>query len=408
MRENGMGSDRRQFLKTSAVCLAGATFFPPILQENPETKPPDSKKQRKLITRTLGKTGLQLPIVSMGVMNADNPNLVKAALDAGIVHLDTAHGYQRGRNEEMIGEVIKDYPRDSYVIATKVPGEPTDRKTGLFTKEAKAGPFLEKFEISLKRLGLDYVDILYLHSVVRREATLYEPYMTAMESLKNEGKVRFIGVSTHRNEPEVIRAAVESKVYDVVLAAYNFKQPHVAEMKKTIAQAAKAGLGIVAMKTQAGVYWDRERQQQINMKAALKWALQDENVHTAIPGFTTFDQMELDLTVMEDLSLTPQEKKDLQLGMKTGMNGLYCHQCETCLSHCPENLDIPTFMRSYMYAYGYKNLAAAKGSLECMDVSEIPCELCDTCTVKCPAGFEVRDRVLDIARIKNVPEEFFV
>lgn len=408
MREHEMGRDRRQFLKTGVACLAGATFFPPVLQEEPSPKSQETKKERKIVTRTLGKTGLRLPVVSMGVMNSDNPNLVKAALDAGIVLLDTAHGYQRGRNEEMIGGIIKDYPRDSYVIATKVPGEPTDRKTGLFTEEAKAEPFLEKFEISLKRLGLEYVDILYLHSVVRREATLYEPYMTAMENLKKEGKVRFIGVSTHRNEPEVIQAAIDSKVYDVVLTAYNFKQPHVEEMKKAIAQAAKAGLGIVAMKTQAGVYWDRERQHQINMKAALKWALQDENVHTTIPGFTTFDQMELDLTVMEDLSLTPQEKKDLQLGMKTGMNGLYCHQCETCLSQCPEIFDIPAFMRSYMYAYGYKNLAAAKESLECMDMSEIPCELCDTCSVRCPAGFHVRQRILDIARIQNVPEDLLV
>ena len=149
------------------------------------------------------------------------------------------------------------------MIATKVAGEPVDPKTGLFTEEAKAGPFLEKFEISLKRLGLGYVDILYLHSAVRREAIAYEPYLTAMENLKKEGKTRFIGVSTHRNEPEVIQAAIDSKVYDVVLTAYNFRQPHLAEMKKTMADAAKSGLGIVGMKTQAGVYWDRERQHQV-------------------------------------------------------------------------------------------------------------------------------------------------
>ena len=121
-----------------------------------------------------------------------------------------------------------------------------------------------------------------------------------------------------------------------------------------------------------------------------------------------FDQMNDDLSVMEDVSLTPQEKKDLLLGEKTGMRGLYCTQCETCISQCPENVDIPTFMRSYMYAYGYKNLAAAQESLECMAPSEIPCELCDACTVHCTAGFDVKDRILDIARIQNVPEEFLV
>jgi len=58
------------------------------------------------------------------------------------------------------------------------------------------------------------------------------------------------------------------------------------------------GLGIVAMKTQAGVYWDKEKTTPINMKAALKWALRDPNVHTAIPGFTTLDQLQTDLDVL--------------------------------------------------------------------------------------------------------------
>jgi len=60
------------------------------------------------------------PIVSMGVMNADNPNLVRAALDGGIFLLDTAHGYQEGRNEEMLGTVLKDRQARRFVLCTKV------------------------------------------------------------------------------------------------------------------------------------------------------------------------------------------------------------------------------------------------------------------------------------------------
>ena len=89
--------------------------------------------------RVLGRTGIEVPIVSMGVMNADNPNLVRAALDGGIFLLDTAHGYQEGRNEEMLGTVLKDRKRDSFVIATKVHLSTLDRKTGLFSKETRGG-----------------------------------------------------------------------------------------------------------------------------------------------------------------------------------------------------------------------------------------------------------------------------
>ena len=153
--------DRRKILKKGTAGIDCFSFVPHLLSKSKQEK---EKKDSKIIYRTLGKTGFRLPIISMGVMNASNPHLVRAALDSGIIHLDTAWYYQRGRNEEMIGEVVKDMPRDSYVIATKT-WEPRDRDTGLFPKDATADTFNEKFETSLNRLGLYYVDILYLHNI---------------------------------------------------------------------------------------------------------------------------------------------------------------------------------------------------------------------------------------------------
>jgi predicted aldo/keto reductase-like oxidoreductase len=396
--------DRRAFLKQGASALAGAALLPGLLKG--KTLGTKEEKKGKMIYRILGKTGLKLPIVSMGVMNADNPNLVKSALERGILHLDTAHGYQRGRNEEMIGKVVKDIPRESFTLATKI-YESQDRETGLFLKEATPQTFMEKFEISLKRLQMDYVDILYIHSIKNKEAANYEPFLNLMQKLKKEGKIRFIGLSTHKNEPEVLKAAADSKIYDVVLTAYNFKQKHVSEVEKAIDYAAKAGLGIVAMKTQAGVYWDKEKQQPINMKAALKWALKNNNIHTSIPGFTTFDQMDLDLSVMEDLTLTEEEKKDLKLNeAKTAQTGLFCQQCDACLPQCKGNMDIPTLMRSYMYAYGYNNLEMAKITLDSLGSFKISCNSCSTCEVSCAMGFELKDKIQDIVRLKDVPREF--
>ncbi|MDO9547436.1 MAG: aldo/keto reductase [Candidatus Marinimicrobia bacterium] len=263
------------------------------------------EKQRKIVYRTLGKTGIKVPVISMGVMNADNPNLVKAALDNGIVHLDTAWNYQQGRNEKMTGSVIKDYPRDSYVIATKIYDRARDREKSIFTKDAIEEGFLKKFDESLERLGIDYVDILYLHSSYTREMTLYEPFLKAMEKLKKEGRTRFVGVSTHWNKPEVIQAAIDSQFYDVVLTPYNFKQDHIEQMRKMIAKAADAGLGIVGMKTFAGAYLEEEKTKPVDPKAAIRFALKDKNVHTIIPGFTTFEQMEIDLAAMEESSNYP-------------------------------------------------------------------------------------------------------
>jgi hypothetical protein len=399
---------RRDFLKKTAAGIVGAAIVPSFLAGARAEEPAAGKKERKFVRRKLGRTGLELPVVSMGVMNADNPELVRAALDAGIVHFDTAHYYQRGRNEEMIGQTIKGRPRDSYVIATKVLGSPIDSRTGLYKPEATEGPFIEKLETSLGRLGLDHVEILYLHNVVARGGALHEPYLNAFAKLKKEGKIRFAGVSTHSNEPEVIRAAAESGVYDVVLTAYNFRQPHAAEVEKAMAEAAQAGLGVVAMKTQAGAYWDKERRHPINMRAALKWALRNDCVHTAIPGFTTFDQMELDLSVMEDLALAPAEEIDLKEDTQTGLRGLYCDQCGKCAPLCPRGLDIPAVMRSYMYAYGYRNLAAAKEVFASAGIEEVPCAQCRTCPVECAMRFDVKERASAVARIREVADDFIV
>lgn len=98
--------NRREFIKEGIAGLAGITVFNSSLQAT--TQNGVKEKNDEFIYRLLGKTGIKLPIVSMGVMNANNPQLVQTALDAGIVLLDTAHRYQEGRNEEMIGQAVKD------------------------------------------------------------------------------------------------------------------------------------------------------------------------------------------------------------------------------------------------------------------------------------------------------------
>lgn len=406
MKSDNVKHNRRDFLQAGVAGFIGAAAMPSVLSGETKKvkKSPDGK--HKLVFRTLGKTGIRLPVVSMGCGATSDPGLVAAALDMGIVHLDTAYSYQGGRNETMIGSVVKDRPRDSFVVATKLSGEENSR-TGLISDRISAERITANLETSLERLGLEYVDILYYHDVVQGESLSVDAFLKIFQKIKKDGKARFIGVSTHRNEPEVIRAAAaKNDVYDVVLTAYNFRQPHRAEVKKAIGEAARAGLGIIAMKTQAGVYWDRERQRMINMKAAMKWALQDENVHTAIPGIATLEHLEEHISVMADLPLTGQEKRDLEVGMRLDLPGLYCRQCGACVEQCPADLDIPTLMRCYMYNYGYNSPAKAREVIDRMDLSRMACEGCSPCRVSCSMGFDVRGRILDIARLRNIPPEF--
>jgi predicted aldo/keto reductase-like oxidoreductase len=394
-------TNRRDFMK-STLAGFGGFFFVASSDQKPEEKIIDVKgKERKIVYRTLGKTGVKLPVINMGVMNSDNPNLIRAALDSGVLLLDTAHAYMQGRNEEVIGSVIKGRPRDSFLIGSKV-SLPQDRTTGLYTDGATTEEFLRKLDISLKRLGLDYVDILYHHGVSRRESTLFEPVLKAMDKAKKDGKFRFAGLTTHTNEPAVIDAAVDSKAYDVILTAYNYQQKHVVEVRDAIARAAQAGLGIVGMKAIRGGY--RQTPSVINPAAALKWVLQDPNVHTIVPGFTTFDQMEVDLAVMDNIGLTDPEKRDLQ--KEASLPGQYCQGCWECLGQCVKGLPIPDLMRAYMYLYDYRNLGMAQDLVVSLNLPRQVCGDCAQCPVRCSVGFAVSVKIRDVIRIREVPSEF--
>jgi len=405
MSDNTKIKGRRNFIKTGLTGLTGA-FLAPTLTKKANNPLNSQTKDRKFIYRTLGKTGIKLPIVSMGTYDATG--VTNLALDAGIIHIDTSADYNEGNDERMFGQVIKNRPDDSIVIGTSI-GMWQFRQAEQIKNAISVEKLREYIEGSLKRLDLDTIDIYYLGGIQHKEIAEHEPYLEVLTEYKKAGKLRFLGVTTHANEPEIIRAATDSGVYDVVLTAYNFKKKNRDEIKEAVAYAAGKGMGIVAMKTQAGVFWDRrEKKKMINMKAALKWALQDENIHTAIPSFKNSDQLYEALSIMENLELTPQEKADLQMNQGNSSTGLFCSQCEECLPQCPASLDIPTLMRSYMYAFGYNNPAKARKTLDYIDLTNVPCTNCDSCGVTCASGFDIKRKVIDIARLKDVPEEFLV
>ena len=391
--------NRRGFLRTGIAGAAGIVALSPSF-----ISARSDEQQEGIIYRTLGKTGMKVPVISFGVMRADNPNLCKAAYEKGIKLFDTANGYQNGNNETMLGNLLKDYPRNSFFLATKVKPIGTD-KLGKPSDQTTAEDFLAKFNTSLTRLKLDYVDILYVHDVRSPEMLEYKPIVNAVKKLKKEGKIRLMGFSTHINESVVIDAAASLDTWDVIITSYNFKQTYINELNSAVKKANNAGIGIVAMKTLAGGgFLDKEKTKPINSTAALKWVLSNPDVHTTIPGMTDFDQLDLNVKLLSDISITDSEKKDLILARSE--TGLYCTGCAKCLSACPLNLPVPDLMRAYMYAYGYSNPAMAYSLLGELGTNDNPCKDCNTCKVNCTKNFDIKGKIADISRLVNVPADF--
>jgi predicted aldo/keto reductase-like oxidoreductase len=386
---------RRGFLKTG-IAGAGLVAISPSLLSSP------SVQENNVVYRTLGKTGLKVPVISFGVMRSDNPSLCKAAYDKGIRLFDTANGYQGGNNETMLGNLFKEFKRDSFILATKV--KPSTDREGKPTDQTTPEKFLELFNISLSRLQMDYVDILYVHDISNPELLEYKPIINTIKKLKKDGKIRFMGFSTHRNEAAVINAT-NADTWDVILTQYNYRLAYLSDLNSAIKKASSAGIGIVAMKTLAGGgFLDRERTKPMNTTAAIKWVLSNPDIATTIPGMTSFDQLDLNSKILADISLTGQEKSDLLAD--SSVPGLFCSGCRQCIPSCPRNLPVPDLMRAYMYAYGYSMPSMAQSLLGELGISGNPCSSCDSCSVKCSKNFRLKEKITDITRLVDVPSDF--
>jgi predicted aldo/keto reductase-like oxidoreductase len=395
--------DRREFFSKAlagagAAAVLGRMAKPADLEA--QTAPPTAAT-KPLITRPLGKTGVTLPIVNMGVMNADNPELVRKAYELGIRHFDTAAGYQRGRNEEMVGRILDELKaRDKSVIATKV-AIPPDRRESLSPMALKEA-FIRVFEGSLKRLKTDYVDMLYIHDVSRAEDLKRQGFEDALAELKAQKKVRFVGFSTHENMGPCLDEAVRGGFYDVVLVAFNYALAGNASLRRSLEAASAKGIGLIAMKTQCMQSWYRDMvpsdeqalySGSILQTAVLKWVLQHKFIHCAVPGFTTFRELEEDVVVARDLTFTPEEKRflsdrDIKLAMA------HCVRCGGCLETCPAGVDTRTLMRAHMYLR-YPNVFQARDTLESLPAGRglDRCVSCESCRATCRGRIDIGKRV---------------
>jgi aryl-alcohol dehydrogenase-like predicted oxidoreductase len=183
--------------------------------------------------RKLGKTGLEVSEVGYGAwgigktqwLGAEDEESLRAlrrAIDLGLNFIDTALAYGEGHSERLVGQVVKERDETVYV-ATKIP--PKNRiwpaPEGLHPDETFPGEYVrECTEQSLKNLGVDTIDVQQFH-VWSDEWVGQGDWLEAVEALKDEGKIRFFGVSINDHQPANAVKLIEAGVVDTVQVIYN-------------------------------------------------------------------------------------------------------------------------------------------------------------------------------------------
>jgi predicted aldo/keto reductase-like oxidoreductase len=378
-------TSRREFLSAGLMlpvvgASSGLGFFKP--SDNPVASPAGSPA--KLSYKTLGRTGLKVTTVGFGCMITSDPSVIERAADVGINYFDTARGYQHGNNERMVGAALG-ARRKQIVLSTKSAAQ---NKEGL----------LSDLDTSLHELNTDYVDIWYLHGK-GSAADIREDMIEAQQIAKKQGKMRFAGVSTHGGQKELLPWLAQKGVFDVVLTAYNFSMDP--GMEQAIGAATKAGMGVVGMKVMAGGFRSlkpddpiyQKLQRQGALLAALKWVIDKPGISTTIPSMTDMDQLEENLKAMEHRFSVSDEK--LLAAHLEMIRPLYCRMCGKCDGACQKGLPVADVLRCLTYSDGYGQFALGRERyLELASkLGEVRCGDCTECTVQCPHGVRVPDRM---------------
>jgi uncharacterized protein len=374
-------TSRRNFLAAGlALPAAGLASTSP----SPALPAPVSQQAASKATvayRTLGKTGLKVSTVGFGCMITSDPAVISRAIDMGITLFDTSRGYQGGQNERMVGAALGARRKD-IVLTSKV-----DAKN-------RAGALAE-LETSLKELNTDHLDVWHIHGAGTPQA-ISDELLDAQRTAKQQGKIRFIGVSTH-NLPAIVDRIIEAKV-DVVQPQYNFASD--ASYGPAIEKLAQAGVGLVAMKVMAraggrGRGGAAAPQRPTGFfAAALKWTIKNPGIASTVPSMTDNDQLEQNFRAMAE-PLTDADAKILTARLEE-IRPYFCRMCGRCEGKCPKGLPVADMVRFVMYADGYGQFALGREHFLRMadEHQQVRCGDCAGCAVHCPNGVGVAERMI--------------
>jgi len=384
--QDEQGMTRRDFLRRAAMgaaltagAVSGLGRLPAVLAGV------TPKQQTGMPQRVLGRTKLKVSVLGMGTIRTGDTAVIRRALELGINFFDTAECYRNGNSEIDLGKALKGQ-RDKAIVATKWH---TDGKT-------PAKDLLASLEASLKRLGMDHVDLIQIHGADGIAQVENEHVWEAFTQARSDGKARFNGFSTHNSDPSLIRAAIKTGWYDTVLPVHNALTSE--GTSPWVAEAHKAGMGTIIMKALQPAHEGKGSEAFSGLRGnpyqqAIQWVLKDPNVCTTIVDMPSFDELEEDCaavtTAPSRAELDEFERAVAQIAVGT------CHLCSKCTAQCPAGVRVGEIMRCLLYYQGYGNRSYATSLYRGLPegVTAAACRGCSSCGVICPWGVPIRSRL---------------
>ena len=362
--------NRRNFLKSAGIAGAGGAFAAAGAlaadATKPDTNEPNtaapSPQVQKVPIRKLGKTGVDVPILALGFGGAGEPVVLKQALDWGVRQWDTSLVAAGGNSEASIGAFLAKNPqlRKDIFLVTK-------------ESNSKTPDDIEKcLQTSLKRLNTSYIDLYFGIYMVNDMARFTDDVRKWAEGAKKRGVIKYFGFSTHQNMPQCLMAASKLDWIDAIQTTYNFRLTQDTQMQEAVEACHKAGIGLIAMKTQAmrQAVADPEADKKLlahflqkgftDGQAKIKAVLEDKRISTVCSAMGSSAMLMTNVAaVLDKTQLTAEDMAVLSRYAKATCSG-YCAGCAHICEPLASGVPVSDVMRCLMYHDGYGDSAKAK------------------------------------------------
>ena len=370
------------------------------------------KNFQDLKLSALGMGAMRLPVIDGDDARIDETaaqKMVDYAMEHGVNYYDTAWGYHNGNSELVMGKALSKYPRDSYYLATKFPGYDLSNMDKVE----------EIFEKQLEKCGVEYFDFYLFHNVcemnidayLNREYGIYE-YLLKQ---KKEGRIRHLGFSAH-GSVEVMKRFLEAYGKDMEFCQIqlNYLDWSFQDAKGKVELLNQHNIPVWVMEPLRGGKLASLTEEET---AKLKELRPEETVPAwafrflqSLPSVTVVLSGMSDMTQMQENIRTFEEDKPLNDGeMKALLQmademvskiALPCTACHYCVSHCPQELDIPGLLALYN-----EHCFTGGGFIAPMAMSAISedkrpnsCIGCRSCEAVCPQQIKISEAMADFAQ----------
>ena len=372
--------------------------------------------------------GLKLPALGFGGMRLPTTNdsgpicekttaeMVEYAFKNGVNYFDTAFFYHAGQSEVVLGKVLANYPRDSFFLADKFPGNFMEYVDGKLAMDVTAmgmdkrtyNNAKEIFEHQLKTCGVDYFDFFMLHQVSEITYDLYtNEELGLVEYLleeKKAGRIKHLGMSSHGRYETINKFLTKYDCIEYVMIQLNYLDWTLQEAGKKyevlkkhnkpifVMEPVRGGL-LAAPGADAEAILKKARPNDSPVSWAFRFLQSLPEVVITISGMSNMDQIIENVDICKKLDPTSESEKAILQQVVDGMASFVpCTSCRYCCGACPQKLDIPMLIATYNEA-NHEVSWYVEEVLEALDESKRPqaCTACALCNPRCPQDIDIPD-----------------